>query len=161
NLDRAGDSYSADALGTTVTWGGAAFDIGAATANNVVQMGGVPISLPQGNYSSIKLLGTGTYGVQPGTFIVHYTDGTTDSFTQAFSDWRGGYTGAGTTAPGESIAVTMTHFNTASGRVNQTVYLYGYSFPLDPRKTVSYMEVPNNNDIKILAIDELYQHLSG
>ncbi|HMB06619.1 MAG TPA: GDSL-type esterase/lipase family protein, partial [Isosphaeraceae bacterium] len=67
NLDRAGDSYSADALGTTVTWGGATFNIGVATANNVVQMGGVPISLPQGNYSSIKLLGTGTYGVQPGT----------------------------------------------------------------------------------------------
>ena len=93
NIDRAGDSYSADALGTTVTWGGATFNIGAATTNNVVQMGGVPISLPQGNYTSIKLLGTGTYGVKTGTFIVHYTDGTTASFIQAFSDWRGGYTG--------------------------------------------------------------------
>ena len=95
NLDRAGDSYSADALGTTVTWGGATFNIGAATTNNVVQMGGVPINLPQGNYTNIKLLGTGTHGVQPGTFIVHYTDGTTASFTQAFSDWMGGYTGGG------------------------------------------------------------------
>ena len=53
--------------------------------------------------------------------------------------------------------MTMTYFNAASGRVNQTVYLYGYSFPLDPRKTVSYMEVPNDNNIKVLAIDELYQ----
>ena len=51
---------------------------------------------------------------------MNYVGGGSSQFTQTFSDWKTGYTGAGTTAPGESIAVHMTSYNTSSGDVIST-----------------------------------------
>ena len=36
-----------------------------------------------------------------------------------------------------------------------TVYLYGYVFPLNPAKTVSYIKLPTDTSIKILAMDQV------
>ena len=87
------------------------------------------------------------------------TDGTYDTFTQAFSDWRTGYTGTpGSTAPGESIVASPPTYNTlASGPTTGTVYLYGYVFPLNPAKTVAYIKLPSDTSIKVLAVDEVDQ----
>ncbi len=158
SFDPYGNSYSSQDLGTSVTWNGQTFNIGPAGLNDIFQAGGVPLTLPQGKFTSIQFLGAAIRGVQPATpLILHYTDGSTVTFSQAFSDWGGGYTGGGTTAPGETLVKTMAYHDSTTGRVAGNVYLYGYSFPVDPTKTVSYMEIANNNNVKILAVDEVYQ----
>ena len=118
---------------------------------------GQTISLPQGSFTSIDILGTATGGTyQTGTFTVNYLGGGTATFTQSFSDWVHGYNGTGgTTAPGESIAVTMTSYNTSSANTSGHVYLYGYVFSTSTTEPIVSIKLPNNSDIKILAIDEV------
>ena len=126
----------------------------------MIAASGQTISLPAGNDTSLQLLGASTSGYEEtALFYVYYTDGTYDTFTQAFSDWRTGYTGTpGSTAPGESIVESPSTYNTlASGPTTGTVYLYGYVFPLNPAKTVAYIKLPSDTSIKVLAMDEVDQ----
>ena len=109
-IDSAGDTYSAAAapagLGNSVNWNGQTFVFGPAGTNDVVQANGQSITLPAGSYSSLDLLGTSTSGYEEtAVFKVYYTNGSFDTFTQAFSDWKSGYldTSTETTAPGESV----------------------------------------------------------
>ena len=87
---------------------------------------------------------------------MNYVGGGSATFTQSFSDWMNGYTGTGgTTAPGESIAVTMTSYNTATGNTSGQVYLYGYVFSTSTAHAIASIQLPNDSKIKILAIDEV------
>ncbi len=160
----AGNSFSAAlqpyGLGNTVSWNLQTFDIGPAAYNDVMALGGVSINLPQGNFTSLQLLGASMSGhFETAMLWVHYTDGTYDTFTQDFSDWLTGYNGTfGSTAPGESIALQMnTYNNSSTGVVNQKADLYGYVLPLNPNKTVQYLQITNDVNIKILAVDEVDQ----
>jgi hypothetical protein len=165
-LDGSNDTYSANALASsaagspsTPAWDGQTFDLAPADAynNNAVQANGQTINLPEGWYTGIQLLGTATGGSpQTGTFTVDYVGGGTATFPQTLSDWQKGYTGTGgTTAPGESIAATMSSYDKSSGNTSGTVYLYGYVFPLNPAEEVESITFPNDSDIKVLAIDEV------
>jgi hypothetical protein len=108
----------------------------------VVAADGQSITLAAGNYTSLDILGASTSGYEEtGLFYVYYTNGTYDTFTQAFSDCKTGYLGTSpeTTAPGESIVETSTTYHTlTSGSKSGTVYRYGYVFPLNPALTVAY-----------------------
>ena len=70
-----------------------------------------------------------------------------------------GYNGTGgSTAPGETIVDTMTSYNSQSGPVTGTnAYLYGYVFPLNPAKQVQYLQILNDTNIKIVAMNEVSQ----
>ena len=95
------------------------------------------------------MLAAAVNGNQPNqVFTVRYTDGTAATFTQSISDW---YTPQG--YPGESAAVTMGYRDGSDGaRDGRTFYLYGYSFPLDPTKTVSGITLPNDPNVEVLGI---------
>ena len=151
-LDGAGNTYSADALGSaggTISWRGQAFNVGAPGSASVVSLGGVGIPLPPGKYATMLLLGAATYGAHPVRLVVHYTDGTAATFDQTFSDWAGG-----STAPGETVVATTPYFNSArGGRQAGTRSLYGYSFALDPTRTVAYLETSNDDRAKLVALD--------
>ena len=156
----AGDTYSDQALlpggGNTVSWDGQKFDIGAPGTNDVDSLGGISIIPPTGRYATMLVLGASTFGDRPAQFTIFYSDGTsTQTPIQIFSDWAGNQTtGAGTTHSGESIVETMSDYNSATdGNQQGTRYLYGYSFTLDPTKTVAAIGVSNDNNIKLLAID--------
>ncbi len=98
-LDGDGYALSSSLVGTSVTAGGAAFDLGPAGAADVVSAAGQVIALPAGNDASLELLATGVNGSQANqTFTVTYTDGTTATFTQSISDWAipKGYPGEAT-----------------------------------------------------------------
>jgi len=112
NLDGSGHSYSAKAMGNTITWSGQVFNIGSAMINDVIQAERQTISLPAGYLTNLMLLGAATNGVQSNqTFTVNYNDGSHSTFTQTISNWVTGYTGTGgTTAPGESIAAVQTYY---------------------------------------------------
>jgi hypothetical protein len=108
------------------------------------------LALPAGTFSAIQILGAAVQGNHvKQLFTVTYTDGTSDSFTQSMSDWTSPQNYAG-----ESKAMTMAYrVRGATGQtLNGTTCVYGYSFALNPAKTVASIKPPNNRDIVLLSI---------
>ncbi|HEX4145463.1 MAG TPA: fibronectin type III domain-containing protein [Pirellulales bacterium] len=148
-IDGQNNALSGTVIGTSVTWDGIAFTIGAANVNNVIQSVGQTIALPAGTYSSVSFLAVGTNGNQPNQqFIIHYSDGTSTTVTQSVSDWATpqGYAG-------ESVALTTGHRNTSNGgSATGTFDVYGYSLAVNPAKTVESITLPNDAKVKLLSI---------
>jgi hypothetical protein len=151
-LDGVGSAYSANLLGSTMSWNGVNFTFGPANGADVVTGAGQTITLTATQASSLNLLATAVNGAQPSqAFIVNYNDGTSATFTQSLSDWfvPGQYSG-------ESIAKSMAYRDTSSGsKDNRTFNLYGYTFATDKSKTVQSITLPNNTHLKVLAIAPL------
>ena len=147
-LDGNGYAYATNLLGKSLNWSGATFTFGAAGVKDAVA--NATLTLPAGKYSSVKLLGTGVDGNQANqTIVVTYTDGTTTSGTQGFSDW---YTPQH--YAGESTASTMAYRVGPTGAQNNgPLYLYGYSLAINNSKTVKSMTLPKNLHVVVLAID--------
>jgi hypothetical protein len=148
-LDGGGSALSGNLLGISQTWNGTAFTLGAVGGNNVVSAAGQTINLPSGNFSTLKFLATAVNGNQPNqTFVVTYTDGTTQTFIQGVSDW---FTPQGYS--GESDAVDMAYRDVSnSTKDNRMFHVYGYRLSLNPAKTVKSIELPNDAQVKILAM---------
>jgi hypothetical protein len=148
-LDGNGSALSSNLLGSGLTWAGTHFALGPAGSSDVVSATGQTIGLPAGSYTSLQFLATGVNGNQTDqTFTVTYTDGTTTTFTQSISDW---YTPQN--YPGESTAVTMGYRDNYDGTMGSRIFdVYGYSFPLDPTKTVSGITLPDNPNVEVLGI---------
>jgi hypothetical protein len=149
SLDGGGSSLSGNLLGTSQTWNDTPFAIGAAGVNNVVSADGQTINLPTGNFSTLMFLATAVDGSQPNqTFVVTYTDGTTDTFTQGVSDWN-----APQIYSGESDAVDMAYRDESNGTIQYSAFhLYGYSLSLRPGKLAQSITLPSNGSVKIVAI---------
>jgi hypothetical protein len=152
-LDGAGNAYSANQMGSSLTLWGVKFVLGSPGQNDMVtgtQASVIP--LPAGPYNKLQLLGTAIHHDQTGVvFTVTYTDGSVTLFTQNMSPW---------TAPknhsGESIAYSGTYADTTSGGgVNENVYLYRYSFTLNSGKTLKSVTLPANPEVAIAAISVL------
>jgi len=148
-IDGGGEAYSATLLGGSQTWSNIVFNFGPANATNVISANGQTITLPPGNYSSLRLLASGVQGNQAAqSFIVTYADSTTSLFSQGLSDWF-----TPQNYVGESKAVIMGHRNNSSGSAgNSTFYLYGYAFKLNSSKVVQSLKLPNNPNVIVTAI---------
>jgi len=148
-LDGDGSAYSANLLGPNVTFNGATFTFGTANSSNDVSAAGQTITLPSGQFSSLRMLAAGVNGNQTSqSFVVHFSDGTSSTFTQSLSDWFTPQSFAG-----ESTAVSMPHRDNSDGTTdNRTFLLYGYSFSLNNAKTVNSITLPNNANVEVLAI---------
>jgi len=92
--------------------------------------GGTTITLAPSDqvvYSTMVMLGTAVNGHHLGTVIVTYTDNTTNSFSQTFSDWCG-FGGN----QYESIGVSGVERINSDGTLNgANCNLYEYTYPLD------------------------------
>jgi len=153
NLDGGGYSYSMCAMGgSSVSWGMSTFDLGPVGQPDAVSAIGQTILLTANRATSLQILATGVNGAQTGTFTVNYSDGTSTSYTQSFSDWANN-----SSEPGETVVATMSYRNLnqsgGNGRGFLTMYLYGYSFALNPNKQVVSVTLPNSPSIKIFAMD--------
>ncbi len=148
-FDGEGNTYSASLLGAMPTWKGVPFKLGPANAADVVSCQGQTVSLPSGSYASLWLLGSAVEGNQKAqTFIVTYTDGSTEDLVQNFSDWF-----QPRDFPGESRAVPMAYRNGASGAKDaRTFYVYSYGFPLNHAKTVKSVTLSHDEYVKLLAL---------
>ncbi|MGI4788669.1 MAG: basic secretory protein-like protein [Janthinobacterium lividum] len=148
-MDAGGTGYSSKLLGLSQTWQGVPFQLGPAGGPDAVTCRGETVPLPAGSYSGLWLLGTAINGSQMGQMLtVTYTDGTTDTLAQSFSDWF-----HPDSHPGESRAVKMTYRNIATGEKDaRTFYAYSYGFALKSGKTVKSLALPNNDSIKLLAV---------
>jgi hypothetical protein len=170
--DNEGYAYSANLIGSSITWAGSTFTLGASTAAPVAQtlpisgtsaavatisggttdaVSNTTIPLPAGNYAKLNLLGSGVNGKQANqTFTVNYTDGTTTTITQSLSDWWGppqDYLGETPLMQMESL------IGPTGASVGHAVYLYGYTFAINGAKTVKSLTLPNNRNVVVLAID--------
>jgi hypothetical protein len=145
-MDGSDYAYSANLLGTSISWSGTSFTLGAAGSADTVSSS--TIALPAGSYASLKLLAAAGGGSQPAqTFVVSYSDGTTSSLVQGVSDWfyPQGYAG-------ETIVSTMAYRVAPNGATSAgPVYLYGYTLALDSTKSVSSITLPNNPRVVLLA----------
>jgi hypothetical protein len=151
-LDDDGNAYSSTLLGASKTWNGTTFTFG--TANVADAWQNTTITLPAGQYSTLEFVGNAVNGnLAAQTFIVTYTDGTTTMLTQSVSDWF-----TPQYYDGESIAVTTAYRNLYTGlKDNRTFDLYGYSFSINPNKTVKSLTLPPiavapDNVVVVLAI---------
>jgi hypothetical protein len=152
-LDDDGNAYSHTLLGASKTWNGTTFTFG--TTNVADAWQNTTITLPAGSYSTLEFLGNAVNGnLAAQTFIVTYTDGTTTTFTQSVSDWF-----TPQHYPGESIAVTTAYRNMYNGTEDtRTFDLFGYSFSINPNKTVKSLTLPGiasgtaDNVVVVLAI---------
>jgi hypothetical protein len=147
--DNNGYSYSASLLGTSITYAGSTFTLGAAGTLDAVSSTTIP--LPAGNYTTVNLLGSAVNGTQTNqSFVVTYTDGTTTTITQSLSDWWG----PPQNYAGESPALQLPYIIMPSGAtLNQRVYVYAYTLAINNAKTVKSLTLPANRHVAILAVD--------
>ena len=147
--DHAIYAYSANLLGNVQVFGGIPFSLGPPNAwDDAAPAAGLTIPLPPGQFGSLQVLATGINGSQSAQQVqIAYTDGTKDTFTQSFSDWKSphGY-------QGETIAQEMPYGNDCTGAQSVgPVYLYGYSTILR-NKTVASVSLPSNANLRVYAM---------
>ena len=151
-IDGVGYAFSSSQIGTSVTADGSTFHLGPVGGLDVVSASGQVIALPAVQRKTLKLLAVGVQGAQPDqTFRIEYTDGTSATFVQSISDWAFpmGYAG-------ESTALTTTYRDTSSGGQQAgPFHMYVYSFALDPTRVVKSLDLPNNPNLEVLAVDLL------
>ncbi|MGA2244152.1 MAG: protease pro-enzyme activation domain-containing protein [Verrucomicrobiota bacterium] len=148
-LDGGGYSYSANLLGTTLSWNGIVFNLGPTNVNDTISCSGQTLTLPAGNFNSLQLLGTAVDGGQSSqNFIVTYTDNSTTTLAQSFSDWANPQQFGG-----ESVVLSMPYRNNGGGSkdLNTSVDVYNYVLPLNQTKTVKTLTLPANNNVVLLA----------
>jgi hypothetical protein len=145
-LDTYGFAFSGNLLGSSATWLGTTFTLGAANVSDAVSGG--TITLPSGSFATLKLLATGIRGNQLNqSFVVTYTDGTTTTVEQSLSDW---FTPQGYV--GETKAVTMAYRVNANGTTGVgPFYLSGYTLAIDASKTVKSLTLPANRNVVVFA----------
>ncbi|MFT4113916.1 glycoside hydrolase family 76 protein [Silvibacterium sp.] len=153
-LDGGGTAYSANLLGdnagaSSIIVHGISYDLGAPNVANAIYGTGQTISLPTGHYTTLEVLGTGVDGSQTAQPVsITYTDGTTQHFSQSFSDWDvpKGFAR-------EYIAQSMSYRDLAAGTTGSALFnLYHYAFPLDIRKAVKSITLPSNRDVLVLGM---------
>ena len=154
-LDGLGSAFSANLLkdtaatGSNLIVGAGRFHLAPANLPNAVIAAGQTIPLPRGINLELKLLGTGVGGNQLAQPItVHYTDGTSHTVKQGFSDW---FSIAG--FPNETLALRTPYRDASDGSVgNQPFNVYLYTLKLNPRKQVESLTLPNNRNVALLGI---------
>jgi hypothetical protein len=147
-LDGTGYSYSSKLLTASRVFNSTLLKFGTANQLDAVGSGGQSISLPQGQFSGLMLLGTAVEGNQTSqTLTVNYTDGTSSKFVQSFSDWF-----APQKYAGESEGVAMAYRDFDNGTKDQRTFsLYEYRLVLNSAKTVQSITLPNNPKVLVLA----------
>jgi hypothetical protein len=147
-LDGLGDAYSANLLTPHRILNDVQFNFGPANKLDAVSGAGQTVPLPPDRFATLQLLGTGYNGNQSAqTVTVTYTDGSTSTITQSFSDWFSPAYNSD-----ESFAVVMPYRNLADGAKDNRVFnLYAYIFPLDVRKAVKSVTLPNDPNVVVLA----------
>lgn len=153
-LDGGGAAFSANLLqlsprfGETVIVGPSQFYLAPANSPNALYGTGQSIALPAGEYAYLKLLGTAVQGDQTNQPVtVTYTDGSTQTYQQSFSDWSSlsGYNN-------ESLAIQTAYRDYNDGTQDQQAFnVYLYTLPLQPGKTVKSLTLPSNRYVLVLA----------
>ena len=156
SFDDSGNSYSWDALGDTgsggtragnlLLWNGVSFELGSPNQPDVLAANGqtVPVS---GTGNVLTLAAAAINGGQENQqILLTFTDSSTATWTQSFSDWCNPQNYAG-----ESPISTQSYLNTLSGeQVSTANNVYGYSYALPEGKTLASITLPHNLNLRVL-----------
>jgi hypothetical protein len=150
-FDTLGNGYSWQALGSgaAVDDGKAEFTFGLPNQPQTIVAAGQEIAVIQGAYGSVNLAGAAVFGAQLNQAIkLNFTDGTSTTWTQSFSDWA-----APQQYNGETTLVTSQYRNQGDGvRDSRSVSLYGYSRVIPQGKALKSITLPTNQNVRILDI---------
>jgi len=156
-----------------ITWGGATFDLGPAPNhysqsnnhngnNNFVQADGQMIDVVSGDFSTLLMIGAAANGNQNNQPItLTFTDGSTTTWTQTFTDWANGNGSKNNSPPSsstlastnEALVATTTWVNqVGNNRSGYNRFVYGYSFDIPAGKTLESITLPNNRNVGILGM---------
>lgn len=153
-FDDAGNSLSYTFFGAAQTVNSPAppqtFFFGPTGIPNTVSAIGQIISLPQEDTQSVVLFAAAVDEAEPNqTVTVNYTNGTSTSFTQSFSDWS-----SPQNYPRETATFSMSYNLSPTGsQQGGPFYVYEYTLPTNPALTVQSVTLPNNPAVKLLAIN--------
>lgn len=140
-------AYNSSLIGTSLSYQGVAFPL--AAANTLDAISSQTVAVPAGSFTSLFLLGAAVNGAQTNqSIVVTYTDGTTSTLTQNFSDWchQQGYTG-------ETLVISPVNRISPNGSTQTiTCNLYGYTFALTSGKTAATVKLPSNRNVVFLAL---------
>lgn len=147
-FDEGGAAFSGTLLNGSVTTKGVTFRVGPASGPNALVAHGQTINL-SGAHKSVWLLAAAVDGGQrEQSVVIEYQDGSRATVVQNFSDWF-----EPEDFPGEVRALRMPYRNLANGsRDPRPFYVYAYGLPLDSGKPVKSITLPNNPNIRVLAI---------
>jgi len=165
NFDGVGYSYSAQTLqnagltpGKMLTFNGVSFlwpNSAVGTLDNVQAQGQtIPVTATKGA-TMLAFLGSAAFGPSTGTATITYTDGTTQTFTLAFSDWT---LNGGGSAPlnADQVVVALPYRNSLHGRqLDQMPEIFYTSVALQPGKTIKSVTLPataNQGQLHIFAM---------
>ena len=156
-FDDSGNAYSWNALGDTVSggsrvgnsllWNGVTFDLDSPNQPDVLAANGqILVFSETGNV--LTLAAAAINGGQANQQIVlTFTDNSTATWTQSFSDWCDPQNYAG-----ESTISAQSYLNTRSGEQEGTANnVYGYSYALPEGKTLESLTLPNNANLRLLG----------
>jgi hypothetical protein len=155
SLDGGGSMYLGTLIGLSLAYNGQTFVLAppGQLSNDTQAVKRATIPLPPGQDTSLSFLGGAAHGNGPQTdqtFIVTYTDATTQSFTQSISNFGGsGPQGFA----GETTVSNMNEKYLNGVAQAGSYHVYGYTFPLDSSKTVKSLTMPDNDDVFILAVN--------
>ena len=154
-------SYSAQALASVGIVPGAAIPMNnaqfrwpvatAGTPNNYQAVGQKLPVTPIANAQTLAFLGAATNGAQSGTATITYTDGSTQTFTLAFSDWTLGGGGSSPIA-GNLIAVKSPYRNTPGGKETVQTDVFYTDVALQPGKTIQSVSLPSQGGLHVFAV---------
>ncbi|MFF6960832.1 glycoside hydrolase family 3 C-terminal domain-containing protein [Streptomyces sp. NPDC008317] len=147
SLDGEGASFSLQALaalgwhagqntdhdGVSFPWPATA---GTGDPDNAVA-GGQAVEIT-GTGTKLGFVGTSAFGATSGTGTIVYTDGTTQTYALALSDWW-----AGSPSQGSDFAASTPYLNNGGGQQQQTVHISAATVDLLPGKTVQAITLPN------------------
>ncbi len=151
NLDGGGHSYSANQLGASLNIGTASYNFGVPGINDAVKSTGQTINLPNGNFTSLHLLGTAYGGEKSDPFVINYTDGGSTVYLN-WDDWYSNHNDTGGPVAG------MPYLNNSNGSKDTdvgTFFMYQNTIALDPARTVRSLTLPNDSNVAIFAADLL------
>ena len=142
-------------VGNILLWGGVTFDLGLPNQPNFIIPSGQDITSEElgltgessGNF--INLLAASVNGSTVEDIVVTFTDGTSLTWEQTFSDWCDP-----TTEPSQFIASTQAYRNTASGSQDATTnHLYAYSMQIPQGKTLQAITLPQSEHLRVIDIE--------
>jgi len=146
-FDTSSYAYDSSQIGTLLSYQNVIFPLAAANAPDAVS--NETVALPSGSYNQLYLLGGCAYGPQTNlNVVVTYTDGSSSTFTQSFSDW-----GHPSNFTGETTVIRMPNRITPGGGTQSGPWnVYGYTFNLTIGKTPASVSLPAKRNIVVLGI---------
>lgn len=156
SFDGDGNTYSLNAIGDSIQgnklmWNGVEFNIGSANNLSFSWANGQEINVEQGSNLNVLNIAAAAVGGKTvsADITINFTDGSTDTWSQSFSDWCDPAYNLG-----EAIITQQDYRATSSGGANSTTNnIYGYSYLAPAGKSIESIVLPFESNLRLLGLE--------